>query len=537
MKYQPDWTFQFDAVKNITKDFYKNPYAKKLLVIPTGGGKTIVAFKSVDKMIKNGFIDSEHKVMWIVHTKWLKSQTIIKLKSEFKRFNFSEKIFDLLEIRMKTEAIRVLENPDSINYRLLIIDEAHHSAANTYSGFFRPDVGVLGLTATPTRTDDMLLDFEDISYSITFRELVRRRVILLPIFEKIKTNININTRSLNYYKNNLEMNKFNINERNEFIANAILKRKNKYSKVVIFVATKDHCRNLYKVLKRKNEFYNEPFKQVGYICGGNENEENMDNDVYLEKYENFNSSILVNCLILNEGYDDKKVNAVVMATPSKSILYYMQCVGRVVRNPGKHFFPKAHVLELVDNLPHIHYHIDNRWLFSEISDYLEPIVVDKKYRSERHLDRIMQSLFKKNKLKDKYKNLATDQYHLYGCTGLLLVSDVDPKKQEATWKAIVFTKNYYKTYTILFNKLSANINRYHNFNGKYLIFSKMRISKNDPFFSNRIIRQTFLSALERAWLLKKNNTPVDCLKYYTFTYKSLWSIIYDFIINLFNKFK
>ena len=39
--------FQKPAVANIVRDFGKNPVGRYLLVIPTGGGKTRTAVKSV----------------------------------------------------------------------------------------------------------------------------------------------------------------------------------------------------------------------------------------------------------------------------------------------------------------------------------------------------------------------------------------------------------------------------------------------------------------------------------------------------------
>ncbi len=56
--------------------------------------------------------------------------------------------------------------------------------------------------------------------------------------------------------------------------------------------------------------------------------------------------------------------------------YYLQCIGRVVRTPEGVEAARAFVIEIADNLPNISYRIDNRWLFSEISDYLEPSIED-----------------------------------------------------------------------------------------------------------------------------------------------------------------
>ncbi|GAI62655.1 unnamed protein product, partial [marine sediment metagenome] len=50
--------------------------------------------------------------------------------------------------------------PGEASYRLVVIDEAHHGAAPSYQPMFRrEDLGILGLTATPSRHDGQPLDF------------------------------------------------------------------------------------------------------------------------------------------------------------------------------------------------------------------------------------------------------------------------------------------------------------------------------------------------------------------------------------------
>ena len=58
----PDYSFQENAIKNIVDDFRKDPYSKNLLVIPTGGGKTLTAVRVINSLIDNGFLNEEEKV-------------------------------------------------------------------------------------------------------------------------------------------------------------------------------------------------------------------------------------------------------------------------------------------------------------------------------------------------------------------------------------------------------------------------------------------------------------------------------------------
>ncbi|MDO8565660.1 MAG: DEAD/DEAH box helicase family protein [Candidatus Moranbacteria bacterium] len=534
----PDWSFQDEAVKKVVSDFLKEPQSKKLLVIPTGGGKTIVGFKVINELIEKGFLKNGKKAVWIVHTKWLKKQTELKLVSAIEKFHFNKEILSILEIRMKSDARNnIFLTQKSKEYKMVVIDEAHHSAANTYKDFFRPDVNVLGLTATPTRTDDLTLDFKDISYAITFNELVKRKVILLPKFITVETGLTIDARSLNYYSEN-DFIKFDIDERNNIIAEKIflLKRNNKrsFNKIIIFVGSNAHVKELYEILKRKNKFYGNLFKYVGYIYSGDNNDLNIDNDSYLEKQQGISSSILVNCMILNEGYDDPSIDTVIMATPSNSILYYMQCVGRVVRNPGG-YSSNANVVEMVDKLPNINYRIDNRWLFAEISDLLEPEVIDVSYDFNNKAS-VIRKILLEHKVKAKYIDLFDEKQSLEDFT-LLLFADA-PNYEASTWKPIyLFEKNRSK-YIDAFNKISANVSEYSRYNDEFVFFQTLNFSKDNYYFRYPEMRISLILALERANNLKNLKQKVDCIKYYTFhetQYKAWWKIIISLLFKSLTK--
>lgn len=72
---------------------------------------------------------------------------------------------------------------------LVVIDEAHHAAPNTvrYGPLFaRKNLGILGLTATPSRHDGEPLEFERRSFSIGFPDLVKLGIVLKPEVRKVQ---------------------------------------------------------------------------------------------------------------------------------------------------------------------------------------------------------------------------------------------------------------------------------------------------------------------------------------------------------------
>ncbi|MBI5149771.1 MAG: DEAD/DEAH box helicase family protein [Candidatus Omnitrophica bacterium] len=508
---QDPWNFQEKAVSCIVRDFKQNMCGRFLLVLPTGGGKTLAAMRSVSEMIRQGMISSQDKVLWVVHTRSLYSHAKKNLENRFNysKFSLHPDLKMIISVRMKSDALKELET--GLKCRLIVIDEAHHAAANTYEAFFEYPLGILGLTATPHRMDRRKLPFAKVSYSITFRELVRRKVVLLPKFlPELRTDISIDANSL---QEEYQLEGFNTEERNQLIAHYIFREAEKYKlkKIIVFVGTNSHVKSLYETLKRNNERAKNKFTHIGYIFGGDNNEKSISNERYLDWHHTQESSILVNCRILNEGYDDPNIDTVVMATPTNSILYYMQCVGRVVRAPGNNINASAHVIEIVDKLPNISYRIDNRWLFAEISDYLEPVIEDIRNFWPVYPIRVFVRLFA---FRAKLSDLSRGEI-LALLTGkrinLLLFNDV-PHNNFGKWRILSLPESDPERIK-LFNELSENIEDYYNTNHDYLFEQKYPSIVGEMPINSRIYRSSMMAALYRAFTNKLERKRVDSLVY------------------------
>ena len=508
---QDPWNFQEKAIACIVGDFKKNMSGRFLLVLPTGGGKTLTAIRAINEMIKQGLISKQDKVLWVVHTLSLHSHAKKSLdkKENYSKFGLYPELVSIINVRMKSDAVKELES--GYKYKLIIIDEAHHAAATTYESFFEYPIGILGLTATPRRMDQRELPFDKVSYSTTFRELVRCKVVLLPKFlPELKTNITIDTNSL---QEEDQLESFNLEKRNQLIAHYIFREADihKFKKVIVFVGTNSHVKSLYETLKRNNELSKNKFGHIGYIFGGNNNEKSISNDNYLNYHQLQDSSILVNCKILNEGYDDPNIDAVVMATPTNSILYYMQCIGRVVRRPENNLSAKAFVIEIVDKLPNIFYRIDNRWLFAEISDYLEPVIEDIKNSWPLCTINLFLKLFTH---KAKLSDLSKSEFFslLFGRKiNLVLFNDV-PQNNLGKWR-ILSLSEHNKERIQLFNELSDNIEDYHNKNHDYLFEQRYKHVSEEAPINSRIYRASMMAALYRAYKHKIEKKKVDSLIY------------------------
>ena len=147
-------------IANKCLENYKNKKNKMLIELATGLGKTYTVAFIIKELLKN----SDLKILFLAHQVEIVTQSATAFKNIFGLGNYSysgcvggfipEKnttftfgVFDTIYSRMNKF--------DKKQFDIIVVDEAHHSPANTYSAvveYFEPKL-LIGLTATPFRTD------------------------------------------------------------------------------------------------------------------------------------------------------------------------------------------------------------------------------------------------------------------------------------------------------------------------------------------------------------------------------------------------
>lgn len=368
LEHNPYDAFQSDAVSHIVNDYSTEKNGRFLLCIPTGGGKTFTAVKSTSALIDAEIITEERsKILWVAHREELLKQakeTTEKHAVKHKLGSFTDSF-----IFASNNTCKQILKDQHKEIGFIVIDEAHHAAANTYQVMFEySDIPILGLTATPSRHDNQPLPFARESYSIGIPELIQLGILIKP---EIVTLPGGSYTFDSFDSGDLEA--LNCEPRNQKILSCLEENHDKFNKVVIFAATKQHGKDLLKLINASS--VSSHYEHIAYI-DGESNSDNLERQAFIDNEKARDRSIIINVQILTEGYDDPKIDCVFIAAPTKSKLFYMQAAGRALRlnqaKPNK----KAYIVEIVDELPNIRYRIDNRWLFAEISDWLEPEVVD-----------------------------------------------------------------------------------------------------------------------------------------------------------------
>lgn len=438
--------FQAEAVEAVVRDFKVTKNGRYLLCIPTGGGKTFTAIKSVRALTSNKIIsENRSKVLWIAHRDELLKQAESTAEKHAIKHQLTD--FDERFIFATNNTCKQILKEQHKDIGFIVIDEAHHAAASTYLTLFEyTEIPILGLTATPSRHDNQPLPFERESYSIGIPELIEKGILLKPNIITLPGG-KYNVSSFDSY----ELEQLNCDPRNRKILSCIEENYEKFNKVVIFAATKQHGKDILKLLQ--NSSIANHYEHLSYI-DGELNSYGKTRQDFIKAEKARKRSIVVNVQILTEGYDDPKIDCVFIAAPTKSKLFYMQAAGRALRINPEDSGKVAHIVEIVDELPNIRYRIDNRWLFSEISDWLEPEVVDYTYSNHTELLKLNQSIMDDYALSDlQLENLPTNGA---GQIELLLFKCYNAD-QSLAHIALPLTKPERYAYIRLFNALSERL--------------------------------------------------------------------------------
>lgn len=221
---------------------------------------------------------------------------------------------------------------DPHDFGLLIIDEAHHATASTYRRVIEhyrqnPELHVLGVTATPDRTDEQALGqiFGEIAFEYDIRFGIKDGW-LVPIFQHTPviagldySNVRTTAGDLNGADLAREMEYENILHG---VAWATLEKTNKGQKTLVFTASVAHAERLSEIFNRHMA------NSARWVCGKTPKPERrqMFKDFAERRFQ-----YLVNVGVVTEGFDDPGIEFVIIARPTKSRSLYAQMVGRGTR--------------------------------------------------------------------------------------------------------------------------------------------------------------------------------------------------------------
>lgn len=357
--------YQLEAIQVVEQE-YKNNISKMIIAIPTGGGKTAIAVG-----ISKHFLAK--KVLFIAHRDELIQQAYKTFKAHWQEVDIGICQDDRNEIDchvvigtiQSCGKTKRLEKLKKRNFDLLFLDEAHHVHIDSLYAKLINELGFngggkmcIGLSATPWRTDKHALGdiFEKIVFQRSIEDMIDAGYLSPVIGRKIKTGVSlkgIKSRLGDFAIDELAT-RVNVPSRNKIIVDNYIKYCDQRT-AVAFCADVAHCRDLC-----------ETFLAAGipaaFVYGAMPKEERKK---ILDDLKSGKIRVILSVGILVEGFDEPSISVVLMATPTKSKLKFVQCIGRGLRlYEGKtnclvlDFTDKAHnlkgVVGLKKTLPQIH---------------------------------------------------------------------------------------------------------------------------------------------------------------------------------------
>ncbi len=337
-------TYTADEVAVYPKNYELRPYQdvqvagtekswitfdRVLGVTPTGSGKTVTFADIADKRQVHG------RVLILAHRDELIDQAIDKLHRARRLFAVKEKAQERasLESRIVVASVQTLARQNRLerfpidHFATVIVDEAHHVLADSYQRVLArfPSAKVLGVTATPDRGDTRNLGtfFQDVAFEISMVDLIRQGYLARVKVQTVPIQIDItdvSTRAGDFSE--------------EEVAAAL---EPVLEKIAVAVAAHAKGRKtlVFVPLIRIADQFAEILCLHGFaaesVCGVS-----SDRAEKLARFKQGTTSVLVNAMLLNEGYDEPSVDCVICLRPTRIRSLYAQMVGRGTRiHPGK----------------------------------------------------------------------------------------------------------------------------------------------------------------------------------------------------------
>ncbi|MDP2735465.1 MAG: DEAD/DEAH box helicase, partial [bacterium] len=142
--------YQKKALAELRRNFLQG-FRRLLLRAPTGAGKTVIACGLISGAVAKGT-----RVLFLAH----RTELIEQCSRKLTEFGINHGIIKagykpIHSAPVQVASVQSLARRDTIEPGLIFVDEAHHANAATYKGILArfPQAIVIGLTATPARTD------------------------------------------------------------------------------------------------------------------------------------------------------------------------------------------------------------------------------------------------------------------------------------------------------------------------------------------------------------------------------------------------
>ena len=311
-------------------------------IAPTGAGKTILFSHLLGQLIRS---DAEKKALVLAHRDELTAQNSEKFRLINPDISTSiinaavkdwsgQVVFAMVQTLAREANLEQIPHMD-----FLVIDEAHHTTADTYQEIINKvrkvsrNCKIIGLTATPNRSDGEGLrkNYSNVSDQIFINELIGSGHLVPPrtfVIDVAQERL----RGVRQLAGDFDMSQVEriLNSRpiNEIVVEK-WKQECADRKTVVFCSSVEHAKDVRRAFIDANV-------RAEIVTGDLSNAERSG---ALDRYYSGESKVIVNVAVLTEGWDHPPTSCIVLLRPSSSKGTMIQMVGRGLRTVDTREFP------------------------------------------------------------------------------------------------------------------------------------------------------------------------------------------------------
>lgn len=325
IKLRPYQEEAIDAFRGAVQD----GTSRGMIVLPTGCGKTVTGLALAKAM--------GARTLWLAHREELISQPAKALRAVWPGVNAGvvkaernewarDFVFASVQTAWRPQRLEKLTGFD-----LVVVDEAHHAAAQSYKlildrlGCFQSGgTPLLGLTATPERTDNFKLDdiFQRIVYQFQLRQAVESGYLV--DVEMVQRPLKVDLDQVGSRGGDFKEGELDTALLEAGIVGDVCSAVNELArdhKTIIFTVSIRQAQQIAERLKLEGH-------RADYVSGETPVQRRRQK---LAALASGKITHMVNCMVLTEGFDEPSVDCIIMARPTQSKSLYIQCVGRGLR--------------------------------------------------------------------------------------------------------------------------------------------------------------------------------------------------------------
>lgn len=376
-----------------------------VLVLPTGGGKTFTA----TRYLTTGPLTQGHRVLWLAHTHHLLDQafegfgrgadgryelghvggsrssiTVRTVSGTIGHGKVTEikRTDDIVIMTLQTLAramgtqahagLKGFLKAAASSGLTVVFDECHHAPAPSFRRLIEalraavPELHLLGLTATPTYTDERRqgqlakLFPQGLLYQVSPYELMAAGVLAKPRVEEPGTSVQVDFPEESYQQwlgsyrdipENVIEHLARNRQRNALIADTYVQHRERYGQTIIFADRWYQCTALVELLRERGVRAGAIFTHRDADLGSPDTRNGRssdENEATLLQFRRGELDVLVNIRMLTEGTDVPGVQTVFLTRQTTSRILLTQMIGRALRGPRFGGTAEAYIVAFID---------------------------------------------------------------------------------------------------------------------------------------------------------------------------------------------